>query len=60
MSLKAFAGMIFRHCPGLAHLLNDKHVIFAQFSAYKQVLYSFRHVITVSWETLIAEVAPVW
>ena len=38
MSLKAFAGIIFRHCPGLAHLLNDKQAIFAQFSAYKQAV----------------------
>ena len=38
MSLKAFAGIIFRHCPGLAHLLNDKQAVFAQFSAYKQAV----------------------
>ena len=38
MSLKAFAGIIFRHCPGLAHLLSDKQAIFAQFSAYKQAV----------------------
>ena len=38
LSLKAFAGMIFRHCPGLAPLQNDKQAIFAQFSAYKQAV----------------------
>lgn len=38
LSLKAFAAMIFKHCPGLAHLQNDKHLIFAQFSAYKQAV----------------------
>ena len=38
MSLKAFAGIIFRHCPGLAHLLNDRQAIFTQFSAYKQAV----------------------
>ena len=38
LSLKAFAGMIFRHCPGLAPLQNDRQAIFAQFSAYKQAV----------------------
>lgn len=38
LSLKAFAGLIFRHCPGLAPLLNDSQAIFAQFSAYKQAV----------------------
>ena len=38
LSLKAFTGIIFQHCPGLTQLYKDRDAIYANFSAYKQTV----------------------
>ena len=38
LSLKAFTGIIFQHCPGLTQLYKDRDAIYARFSAYKQTV----------------------
>ncbi len=36
MPLKAFMGLIFKHCPGLAPFAAQRDAIHAQFTAFKQ------------------------
>ena len=38
LSLKAYTGIIFQHCPGLKQLYKDRDAIYANFSAYKQTV----------------------